>query len=217
MIWNNSNCLHHNSAVPQPFLLLIAAKLAQFGFLGWKLSLWPRPTWIAVHRSKAVFFLTLYDNINHMKYFWNFCITPQPCYSHFYCWLLPIWPKLNVWSESGAYDLCRLGWRYNGVKLSFSWPYMIVWMIWNTSELSALHLSRATVTFVDDCCHFGPSSMFRLEIELRACADLVCGITEQRCLFYDLISYFERYETLPNCLYHTSSVLHPFLISISAN
>ena len=28
------NCLHHTSPVPQPFLLLIAANLAQAGFLG---------------------------------------------------------------------------------------------------------------------------------------------------------------------------------------
>ena len=28
------NCLHHTSAVPQPFLLLIAANLALDGFLG---------------------------------------------------------------------------------------------------------------------------------------------------------------------------------------
>ena len=28
------NCLHHTSAVPQPYLLLIASNLAQAGFLG---------------------------------------------------------------------------------------------------------------------------------------------------------------------------------------
>ena len=50
------NCLHNTSAVPQPFLLLIAANLALAGCLGWK------------------------------------------------------------WS----YGLCRLGWRYNEEKLSFS-------------------------------------------------------------------------------------------------
>ena len=40
------------------------------------------PTWLAVQRSKAVFFLTLYDSINDMKYFRN-CLhhtssLPQP-------------------------------------------------------------------------------------------------------------------------------------------
>ena len=76
------NCLHHTSALPQPYLLLIAANLAQAGFLGWKWSLWPVPTWLALQRSKAVFFLTLYDIINDMKYYWN-CLhhtsaLPQP-------------------------------------------------------------------------------------------------------------------------------------------
>ena len=71
---------------------------------------------------------------------------PQP----FCCWLLPIWPSLDIWAENGAYGLCRLGWRYNGAKLSFSWTYMIVSMIWNTSKLSASHLSHATAIFVVD-------------------------------------------------------------------
>ena len=66
--------------------------------------------------------------------------------------------------RNGAYGLCRLGCRYNGAKLSFSWPYMIVSMIWNTSKMSALHLSRATAIFVVDCCQFGPSWMFILSM-----------------------------------------------------
>ena len=65
------NCLHYTSAVPQPFLLSIAANLAQAGFLGWKWSLWPVPTCLAVQQSKAVFLLTLNDGINDMKHFQN--------------------------------------------------------------------------------------------------------------------------------------------------
>ena len=42
------NCLHYTSAVPQPFLLFIAADLALAGCLGWKWSLWPVPTWLEV-------------------------------------------------------------------------------------------------------------------------------------------------------------------------
>ena len=53
-------------------------------------------------------------------------------------------PSWIFWAENGSYYLCRLGWRYNGAKLSFSWPYMIVSMIWNTSKLSPSQLSRAT-------------------------------------------------------------------------
>ena len=112
--------------MPQPFLLLIAANLAQAGFLGWKWSLWPMPAWLEVQESKAFVILTLYDSINDIQRFWNFFIAPQPCHSHFSCWLLPIWPKLDFWAENGAYCLCQLGWRYNGAKLSFSSPYMIV-------------------------------------------------------------------------------------------
>ena len=135
MIWNNSELsVLHTLAVPQPFLLLIAANLALTGFLGWKGSLWPVLTWLAVQRSKAVFLLALYVSINYMKIFVNICITTQPCHSHFCCWLLPIWPKLDFWAENGAYGLCQIGWRYNGAKLSFYWPCMIVSMIINTSE-----------------------------------------------------------------------------------
>ena len=61
------NSLHHTSAVPQPFLLFIATNLALAGFLGLKWSLWPVPAWLEVQRSKAVFFLTLYDSINDIK------------------------------------------------------------------------------------------------------------------------------------------------------
>ena len=76
------NCLHYTSAVPQQRLLLIAANLALTGFLGWKWSLWYVPPWLAVQRSKAIFFLVLYDGINDMKYFQN-CLphtsaVPQP-------------------------------------------------------------------------------------------------------------------------------------------
>ena len=86
------NCLHHTWDAPHPCLLLIAVNLSQVWFLCWKWSLWPVPTWLVVQRSKAVFFLILYDIINDMEQFWNVCITPQPCHSHFCCWLLPIWP-----------------------------------------------------------------------------------------------------------------------------
>ena len=86
------NCLHYTSAVPQPFLLLIAANLALAGCLVWKWSLWPVPAWLELQQSKAFCFLNLHDVINDIKHFLNVCITPQPCQSHFCCWLLPIWP-----------------------------------------------------------------------------------------------------------------------------
>ena len=181
------NFLHHTSAVPQPYLLLIATNLAQAGFLGWKWSLWPVPDWFVVQRIKALFFLTLYNIINDIKYFLNVCITPQRCHSPFCCWLLPIWPKLDFWAEHGAYGQFRLGWWYNGAKLYFSWPYMIVSIIWNSSSLSPSHLSRATAIFVVDCCQFGPSWIFGLKMELMACSDLVGGTTDQSCLFPGLI------------------------------
>ena len=143
----------------QPFLLLIGANLTQAGYLGWKWSLWPVLAWLAVQQSKAVFFLTLYDSINGMKYFCNFSITPQPC---------------------------RLGWWYNAAKLSFFWPYMLVWMIWNTYKLSAVQLSRATDIWVVDWCQFGPSWIFGMKMELMACTALVGDTTEHGYLFTDL-------------------------------
>ena len=106
--------------------------------------------------EKLSVFMRLYDNINDVKLFQTVSITSHPCRSHFCCWLLPIWPKLDFWAENGAYVLCRLGWQYNGAKMYFSRSYIIVSMIWNSSELSASHLSRVTVIFVVDCCQFGP-------------------------------------------------------------
>ena len=150
--------------MPQPFLLLIAANLALAGFLGWKWSLWPVPTWLEVQRSKDVFLMMLYDSINDMKHFLTVCIIPQPFHSHFCCWLLTIWPKLDFWAGNGVYGLCRLGWRYNGANMSFLLPYMLVSMIWNTYELSPSNLNRATAIFVADCCQFGPSWMFILSM-----------------------------------------------------
>ena len=91
-------CLNHTSSVPQPFLLLIAANLALSRCLGWKWSLWPVLDWLAVQRRKDVFFLTLNVSINNMKHFGTVCITTQPCHIHFCCWLLPIWPKMDVYT-----------------------------------------------------------------------------------------------------------------------
>ena len=153
---------------------------------GLKWNLWPVPDWLAEQEIEDVFSLTLYVNINDMKYFRTVFITPQPYHSHICCWLLPIWPNLDVWAENGAYGLCRLGWRYIRTKIFFSWPYMLVSMIWNSYEISALHLSRTTASFVVDCCQFGTNKMIRLKIEIMACAGLVGGTTEQGCLFPDL-------------------------------
>ena len=116
------NCLNYTSAVPQPFLLLIAANLIVAWCLGWK------------------------------------------------------------W----AYNMCRIGWRVNRSKLYFSWPDMIFLMIWYTSKMSALHLSRSTSIFVVDCCQIGPNWIFGLKMELMACANLVGGTTNHRCLFLAL-------------------------------
>ena len=174
-------CLHYTSDVPHPFLLLIAANLSLAGLLGWKWSLWPVPTWLAVQRSKDVFFLILYDSINDMKLFRNVCIAPQPCHIHLCCWLLSIWLKLNFWAENEAYGLCRLGWRYNGAKLYFYWPCMIASLIWNIYELSALHLRPVTAFCFVVCCQISFSWMIGLEMGLMACADLVGGTTKQSC------------------------------------
>ena len=90
-------------------------------------------------------------------------------------------------------------------------------MIWNTSELSALYLSRATAIFVVDGLHFSPSWFFWLKMELMACVDLVGGTTEKICLFPDPIWYYKWYETFPNCMHYTSAVSQPFLLLIAAN
>ena len=92
MIWNTSklSALHLSHATV--IFVVDCCQLGLAGFLGWKWSLLPVPNWLAVQLIKDVFLLTLYDSINDMKHFWTACITPQPCNSHFCCWLLPIWP-----------------------------------------------------------------------------------------------------------------------------
>ena len=100
-----------------------------------------------------------------------------------------------------SYDECCAQTDKGKNNSSFSWPYMIVSMIWNTSKLSASHLSRDTAIFVVDCCQFGPHWIFGLKMELMAYASLVGGTTEQRCNFPDLIWYYQWYKTLWNCLH----------------
>ena len=152
-----------------------------------------------------------------MKQVWTDWITPQPCHIHFCRWLLPIWPMLYVCAENRVYGLWWLGWWYTGAKLSFIWSYIVVSLVWNTSELSELHLSHATAISVVDCCQFGPSLMFGLKMELMACADLVGGTTEQNCIFPDLKWQDKWYETIWTCLHHTSAVPRSFLLLIAAN
>ena len=181
------NCLHHTSSVPQPFLLLMAANLALTGFLGWKWSLWSVPDWLAVQRSKYVFFLALHDIINDMKHFWTVLITssvPQPfllliaanlALTGFLGWK---WSLLSVpaWLEVDRKKSCLLPnliWKYQWYEI--------------LTKLSASHLIRATAIFVVDCCQFGPSWIFGLKMELMACANLVGGKIEQSCRFPDLI------------------------------
>ena len=152
-----------------------------------------------------------------MKYLWTFCITHQPCHIHFCCWMLPIWPELGFWAENGADGLYGVACRYNRSMMSFSWPYMILSIIWNTSALSASHLSSATAIFVVDGCQFGPSGIFWLKIELMVCVGLVGGTTEQKCIFPDIIWYYQLYETLQRCLHRTSAVPQPFFLLMAAN
>ena len=169
-----------------PLLLLIAANLAKAGFLIWKWSLWPVLTWLAVQRKKSTFSLTLYNIINGTKHFQTVFITPQPCHSHCCCWLLLVWPKLDFWSENVAYDLCWLCWQYNRANLYFFWLYMIFSMIWNTSKLSASHLSRATAIVVVDCCQFGPSWIYGLK-------------TVQECFISLILTYKARKNIASLC------------------
>ena len=187
MIWNTSelSALHLSRATD-----IFVVDCCEFGpswMFGLKMELMACANLVGGIKEQICIFLTLYDSMNDMQHFWTVCIRPQPCHIHFCCWLLPMWPKLDFWAENGAYGLCRLGWRYIGAKLYFPWHYMIVSMIWNSSELSASHLSRSTVIFVVDCCQFGPSWIFGLKTELMTCADLVDGTTEQICSFTDLI------------------------------
>ena len=70
------------------------------------------PACLEVQRSKAVFFLTLYDSINDMKYFQN-CLhytsaVPQP----FLLLIAANLAQAGCLAENGAYGLCRL--MYNG-------------------------------------------------------------------------------------------------------
>ena len=116
-------------------------------FCCWLLPIWPKLDFWAENGAYSMCRLGWRYNGANLSFSWPYikvsiilntsetaCITPQPCHSHFCCWLLPIWHKLNFWAENGAYGLYRLGWRYNGEKLYFPWPYMIVSMIYNTSE-----------------------------------------------------------------------------------
>ena len=92
MIWNTSELFPSHLSHATAMFVVDCCQFGPSWIFCWKWSLWPVPTWLAVQRSKAVFFLTLYGNINDMKHFWTVSITPQPCHSHVCCWLLQILP-----------------------------------------------------------------------------------------------------------------------------
>ena len=157
----------------------MAANLAQAGCLGWKWS-----CHIGWRYNGAKLYLSWPYMVVSM--IWNTYKLSASQLSHataifllmaanlalagFLGWKWSLWP---VPARLAVY------WRIS----VFSWPYMIVSMIWNTSELFALHFSHATASFFDNCCQFGPNWMFGMKMELMACADLVGGTTEQSCLF----------------------------------
>ena len=135
------------------------------------------------YNRENLYFLILYDSSNDKNTYELFASHHSHATAYGLCRIV-FW---YVWAENRAYGLCRIVLWYNRAKLYFTWPYMIVLMILNTSEMSALHLSRATAIFDVGCCQFGPSWMFGLKMELTACADLVGGTTEESSIFHDLI------------------------------
>ena len=157
MIWNTYDLSPSHLSRATAMFVVDCCQFGPSSISGLKMELMDFADLVGSTTEQICFPLALYDSINEMKLFRNVCITPQPCISHFCCWLLQIWPYLDFWAENGAYGLCRLGWRYNGENMYFSWSYMIVAMIWYTYDLSPSHLSHATSMFVVDCCQFGPS------------------------------------------------------------
>ena len=165
----------------------------------WWLPIWPYLNIWAENGSHGLCWLGWWNNGAKLSFSWSNMLisriwnTSELSPSHLSrataIFVLPIWPKLDVCAKNGAYGLCQLGWWYNGAKLFFSWPYMILSMIWNTFELSPLHLSRVTAIFVVDGCQFDNSGMLRLKMDIMACAGLVGGTTDQRCIFTELTCY----------------------------
>ena len=175
MIWNISEMSALHLICATVIFVVDCCQFCSNWVFGLEMELMACADLVGVTTDEDFFFLFLYDSINGMKHFWTVWITTQPCHSNFCCWLLPICLYLDVWAENGAYGLRWLVWRYNGAKLYFPWPNMILSMIWKSFEISVLHLSRATVIFVVDCCQFRPNWMFWLKMELMACANLVGG------------------------------------------
>ena len=212
------NCLHHTSAVPQPFLLLIAANLALAGFLGWKWSLWPVPAWLAVQRSKAVFSLTLYDNINDMKYFQN-CLhptsaLPQPflllisanlALAGFLGWKLSLWP-LSTWLEVQQIKAVFFLTLYDSIN---DMKYFRNFLHYTSAVpqpfllLTAANLAQAG--FLGWKWSLWPVPAW-------------LAVQRSKALFflalYDIINDMKYFR---NCLHHTSALPQPFLLLTAAN
>ena len=183
-----------------------------------KLSLGPVPDWLTVQRTKDVFYLSIYDSINDMKYFWNVCITPQLCHSHFCCWLLPIWPKLDFWNENGAYGLFHLGWRYNGAKRFF---------------FKTLYFSINDMKYFQNCLHHTTSVPQPFLLLIAANLTLAEFLAWKWCLWHVLAwlviqqrkfvflltlrNSINDMKYFRNCLHHISAVPQPFLLLIAAN
>ena len=159
-------------------VLLIAANLALAGFFGLKIELMActylvgGTTYQSFHFPDLLWKYQWYEKLTNCLYLTS--VVPQP----FLLMIASNFALTGFWGWKWSLGLCHLGWRYNGTMIYFSSTCMIVSMIWNTSELSALHLSCATAIFVDDCCHLGPNWIFGLKMELMACAGLVGGTME---------------------------------------
>ena len=139
------------------------------------------------------------------------CITPQPCHSHFCCWLLPIWLKMDSWAEM---ELMACAGLVGGkTEQSCIFPDLICQYQWYETlpKLSALHLSRATAVFVVDCCQFGPSWIFGLKWSLWSVPALLEVQRSKAVFFLTLYDSINDMKHLRNCLHHTSAVPQPFL------
>ena len=124
----------------------------------------------------------------------------------FCCWLLPIWPKLDFWAEHGAYGLCRLGWQCNRAKMSFSWPYMIVSMIWNTAELYVSHLSRATAIVLLIAANLAPAGFLGWKWSLWPVLVWLVLQRSKAVFFLTLYDSINEMKHSRNCLHYTSTL-----------
>ena len=99
-----------------------------------------------------------------MKYFWNFCITPQPCQSHFCCWLLPFSAQKSSLGQIGSNQQQKWLWHGWGVMQKFQNYFISLILTYKVRKKTYLLHCTAKQAGTVHKLHFQPKNPARAKL-----------------------------------------------------